>query len=45
MRLKIEDCARRIENGDERLAILAYFESDPKLRDVIMEYLYKKNSI
>lgn len=41
----IEDCTRRIEKGDERLAILAYFESDPKLRDVIMEYLHKKNSI
>lgn len=43
--IKIEDCARRIEKGDERLAIFAYFESDRKLWDVIMEYLDKKNSI
>ena len=41
----IEDCARRIEKGDERLAIFAYFESDRKLWDVIMEYLDKKSSI
>ena len=40
-----QNLVRRIENGDERLAIFAYFESDPKLRDVIMEYLHKKNSI
>ena len=40
----IEYYARGIENGDERLEILAYFESDPKLRDVIMAYLDEKNS-
>lgn len=40
----IEDYARRIEKGDERLAILAYFERDPKLQDMIMAYLDEKNS-
>ena len=40
----IEYYARGIEKGDERLEILAYFESDPKLRDVIMAYLDEKNS-
>ena len=40
----IEYYARGIEKGDERLEILAYFESDPKLRDVIMAYLAEKNS-
>lgn len=41
----IEYYARKIENGDGRLEILAYFESDPKLHDVIMAYLDEKNSI
>ena len=41
----IENFARGIENGDERLAILAYFESDPKLHDRILSYIDEKNSI
>lgn len=43
--IKIEDCARRIENGDECLAILEHVKSNSELYKEILSQIRQKNSI